>query len=78
VVGDRPFIKEFVVRCPAPVAAINDYLMDEWGIVGGYDLGQDYPHLAGHMLICVTEVVPRGDIEALVEGLAEAAEEVGS
>jgi glycine dehydrogenase subunit 1 len=74
VIGDGPFFKEFVVRCPAPVQAVNDYLLEEWGIVGGYDLGRDYPHLEGHMLVCVTEVIRREEIEALVEALAEAAE----
>jgi glycine dehydrogenase subunit 1 len=77
VLAPRPFLKEFVVRCPVPVAEVNDYLLAEWGITGGYDLGRDYEHLAGHMLVCVTEVVPRGDIDALVEALAEVAEEVG-
>ncbi|MCL7453816.1 MAG: aminomethyl-transferring glycine dehydrogenase subunit GcvPA [Anaerolineae bacterium] len=77
VLAARPFLKEFVVRCPVPVSEVNDYLLAEWGITGGYDLGRDYEHLAGHMLVCVTEVVPRGDIDALVEALAEVAEEVG-
>jgi glycine dehydrogenase subunit 1 len=76
VVGDRPFFQEFVVRCPAPVRAINGYLLEEWGIIGGYDLGQDYPHLENHMLLCVTEVISREEIDALVDALAEAAEEV--
>jgi glycine cleavage system P protein (glycine dehydrogenase) subunit 1 len=76
VVGDRPFFQEFVVRCPAPVRAINDYLLEEWGIIGGYDLGRDYPHLENHMLLCVTEVISREEIDALVDALAEAAEEV--
>ncbi len=31
VLGGKPFFHEFVVRCPAPVQAINDYLLDEWG-----------------------------------------------
>jgi len=75
VVGDRPFFKEFVVRCPAPVRAINDYLLAEWGIIGGYDLGRDYAHLENHMLVCVTEVVSREEIDALVDALAEVAEE---
>ncbi len=75
VVGDRPFFKEFVVRCPAPVKAINDYLLAEWGIVGGYDLAGEYPHLQNHMLLCVTEVVSREEIDALVDALAEAMEE---
>jgi glycine dehydrogenase subunit 1 len=76
VVGNRPFFKEFVVRCPAPVKEINDYLLEEWGIIGGYDLGSDYPHLENHMLICVTEVIRREEIDILVQALAEAAGEV--
>ncbi len=76
VLGDKPFIKEFVVHCPAPVKAINSYLLEEWGIIGGYDLGRDYPHLENHMLVCVTEVISREEIDALVDALAEAAVEV--
>lgn len=76
VIGERPFFKEFVVRCPAPVAEINDYLLAEWGIIGGYDLGRDYPHLENHMLICVTEVIRREEIDALADALGEAAKEV--
>jgi glycine dehydrogenase subunit 1 len=67
----RPFFKEFVVRCPRPVADINRYLSDEWDILGGYDLGQDYPHLADHMLLCVTEMNTRDEIDALVEALGD-------
>ena len=73
VVSTGPFFKEFVVRCPAPVAEINAALLDEWGIVGGYDLGQDYPALKDHMLLCVTEMLTRADIEDLAEALAEIA-----
>jgi glycine dehydrogenase subunit 1 len=76
VVADKPFFQEFAVRCPAPVKDINRYLLDEWGIIGGYDLGRDYPHLYNHMLICVTEVISREEIEDLVEALDEAAQEV--
>jgi glycine dehydrogenase subunit 1 len=78
VVGQKPFFKEFVVRCPAPVKAINDYLLAEWGIIGGYDLGKDYPHLEDHMLICVTEVISKEEIKALADALSEAVEEVAS
>jgi glycine dehydrogenase subunit 1 len=72
VLRDKPFFKEFVVRCPRSVKEINDYLLEEWGIVGGYDLGRDCAHLENHMLLCVTEVNPREDIDALVDGLKEA------
>jgi glycine dehydrogenase subunit 1 len=67
----KPFVKEFVVRCPRPVAEINTHLFEEWGIIGGYDLGQDYPHLDRHMLLCVTETNTRDEIDMLVEALEE-------
>ena len=34
--------------------ALNLELLD-YGILGGYDLGKDYPELENHMLIAVTE-----------------------
>jgi len=70
---DKPFFKEFAVRCPRPVAEINEYLLNEWGIIGGYDLGRDYPHLKDCALLCVTEMNSREEIDALVEALGEAA-----
>ena len=68
---DRSFFKEFTVRCPRPVQEINEYLLDEWDMIGGYDLGRDYPHLNNHMLLCVTEMNPREQIDQLVEALEE-------
>ncbi|HEC22918.1 MAG TPA: aminomethyl-transferring glycine dehydrogenase subunit GcvPA [Chloroflexi bacterium] len=70
----KPFFKEFVVQCPAPIAEINDYLLDAYGIIGGYDLGRDYPDRENQMLIAVTEMNPREEIDDLVKGLAEVAE----
>ncbi|HSR35147.1 MAG TPA: glycine dehydrogenase, partial [Anaerolineae bacterium] len=78
VVGDRPFFKEFVVRCPASIKDINRHLLEEWGIIGGYDLGRDYPQLENHMLVCVTEVINREEIDALAEALAEAVSAEGA
>ena len=37
-----PFFNEFVVACPRPVAEINDRLLSEYDILGGYDLGQSF------------------------------------
>jgi len=68
---DKPFFKEFVVHCPAPVDEINQYLLEDWEIIGGYDLGRDYAHLADHMLIAVTEVNTREEIDDLVAALQE-------
>ena len=67
------FFKEFVVRCPKPVALINQALLDEFGILGGYDLGSDYPELKDHILLCVTEMNSRAEIKQLVDALEELA-----
>jgi glycine dehydrogenase subunit 1 len=67
-----PFFKEFVVRLPRPVAEVNGRLR-EHGIVGGYDLGADYPHLANHMLIAVTEMNTRASIDRLLSALKQIA-----
>ncbi len=69
VVAPRPFFKEFVVACPQPVAVINERLVHERQIIGGYDLGQEYPALAGHMLLAVTETNTREQIDELVDAL---------
>jgi glycine dehydrogenase subunit 1 len=62
----RPFFKEFVVRLPRPPAEVNKMLREQHGIIGGYDLGRDYPHLADHMLLAVTEINTRAAIDRLV------------
>jgi glycine dehydrogenase subunit 1 len=41
------------------------------GIIGGYDLSQDYPKLKNRMLVCVTETNSKEEIDALVEALGE-------
>jgi len=68
---DKPFFKELVVRLPRAAGEINRRLREEFGILGGYDLGRDYPHLADHMLLAVTEVHRRADIDRLVAALAQ-------
>ena len=68
-----PFFKEFVVDCPCPVSELNRRLLQDRGIVGGYDLGRAYPERRGQMLVCVTEMNSRAQIDGLVEALREAA-----
>jgi glycine dehydrogenase subunit 1 len=65
-----PFFNEFVVKVPRPVSEINDHLLDH-DILGGYDLSQDYPNLPNHMLIAVTEMNTREQIDSLVQVLSE-------
>ena len=65
-----PFFNEFVVRSPIPTKELNALLLD-YDILGGYDLSIDYPELANHMLIAVTEMNSKDDIDYLVEILEE-------
>ena len=67
----QPFFNEFVLHCPEPVGAVNEHLL-EHGILGGYDLGREHPSLANHMLVAVTEMNTRQEIDYLVEILSEA------
>ncbi len=67
----QPFFHEFAVCFPKPVADLNAHLL-EHGILGGYNLEQDYPSLQNHMLIAVTEMNSKDEIDALVSVLKEA------
>ncbi len=66
------FFNEFVVRTPKPVSELNLLLLD-YDILGGYDLSADYPELENHMLLAVTEMNTKEDIDYLVEILQEVA-----
>jgi glycine dehydrogenase subunit 1 len=69
----RPFFKEFVVRLPGPAAEIMTRLREQHAIIGGYDLGGEYPHLKDHLLIAVTELNTRASIDQLAMALGKAA-----
>jgi glycine dehydrogenase subunit 1 len=71
---DTPFFHEFAICCPQPVDEINNLLLDH-EIIGGYDLGQDYPSLKDHMLIAVTEMNTREEIDLFCEVLQEVTSE---
>jgi glycine dehydrogenase subunit 1 len=65
-----PFFNEFVIQTPVSVTEINDLLLDH-DILGGYDLSLDYPDLTRHMLLAVTEMNTREEIDQLAEVLSE-------
>jgi glycine dehydrogenase subunit 1 len=67
-----PFFNEFAVTCPRPIAEINRYLLEKHQIIGGYDLSQDYPDRENQMLLAVTEMNTRAEIDALVQALEAA------
>ena len=68
----EPFFHEFALCVNRPVDEVNAHLL-EHGIIGGYDLGQDYPSLKDHMLIAVTEMNTKEEIDTLVEAMKEVA-----
>ncbi|WP_017755751.1 aminomethyl-transferring glycine dehydrogenase subunit GcvPA [Calidifontibacillus oryziterrae] len=61
-----PFFNEFVVKCNKSIAEINDQLLSE-GIIGGFDLGRTYKELKNHMLIAVTELRTKVEIDSFVK-----------
>ncbi|SFA41996.1 glycine dehydrogenase subunit 1 [Anoxybacillus pushchinoensis] len=70
VVFSGPFFNEFVVRLSKPVAEVNKKLLEK-GIIGGYDLGRDYAELQHCMLIAVTELRTKEEIDMLVKELGD-------
>jgi len=68
VLNSGVFFNEFIVQCPRPVSEINQELLKK-GILGGYDLEQDYPERKNQMLVCVTELNSQPQIDRFVEAL---------
>ena len=67
----QPFFNEFVVHCPFPAAEVNEHLLAH-DILGGFELGQDYPELENELLVAVTEMNSRHEIDYLIDVLGEA------
>jgi glycine dehydrogenase subunit 1 len=70
VAFDGPSFNEFVVQLNKPIKQINQDLLKK-GIIGGYDLGRDFPELENHMLIAVTELRTKEEIDTLVKELGD-------
>ena len=68
-VFSAPSFHETVLRLPRPAAEVLDALAAR-GILGGYDLGLDYPALADCILVCATETRTAEDIRAYADALA--------
>lgn len=59
------FFNEFVVKSPVEIEELNKKLLDN-NILGGYDLGKDYPELSDCTMICVTEKRSVDEIDKLM------------
>jgi glycine dehydrogenase subunit 1 len=64
------FFHEAVLRFERPVAPLLESLARQ-GILGGYDLGRDYPELDHCLLACATEMRTGREIDAYVAALCE-------
>ncbi|MGX1901077.1 aminomethyl-transferring glycine dehydrogenase subunit GcvPA [Thermolongibacillus altinsuensis] len=65
-----PFFNEFVVKLNKSVKEVNKRLLEK-GIIGGYDVGRDYPELENHMLVAVTELRTKEEIDTFVKELGD-------
>ncbi len=65
-----PCFNEFVVVLNKPVKEVNQQLLQE-RIIGGYDLGRDYPELKNHMLVAVTELRTKEEIDLFVDRMGD-------
>ncbi|MTD29944.1 aminomethyl-transferring glycine dehydrogenase subunit GcvPA [Planomicrobium sp. YIM 101495] len=68
---------ELVVNLGISVKKVNADLLDQ-GILGGYELGRTYSELEGHVLIAVTELRSKEEIDAFVQQLSASVQEVGA
>lgn len=65
------FFCEFVVRTPRPAAEIVERL-ESRGVVPGLALSRYYPERTHELLVCVTEMCTKAQIELLASSLEEA------
>ncbi len=70
IVFDGPAFNEFVVKLPVSYQEVSDKLFSQQ-MIGGYDLGQTYPELKDHMLVAVTELRTKEEIDAFANELGD-------
>ncbi|AKG74020.1 aminomethyl-transferring glycine dehydrogenase subunit GcvPA [Salinicoccus halodurans] len=67
---DGQSFNEFAVKLSKNVDEINDVLYDD-GFIGGFNLGRVDENFKNHMLIAVTELRTKDEIDSFVERLGE-------
>ena len=67
--ADAPFFNEFAIKVRGGSAArVIDHLESQ-GIIGGFDLGRVDAKLSDRVLIAVTEMHQRADLDRLIQAL---------
>jgi glycine dehydrogenase subunit 1 len=67
----RPVFHECALRLPAPAVDVLRSLAAH-NLLGGYDLGRDYPELGDAILVCATELRTAADIDQYAQELGRA------
>ena len=73
---DAPFFQEFIVNLDdarKTVREVNDALL-EMGIYGGINLSKIFPNLGESLMLSVTEMHTKGDIDLLVRSIRQVVE----
>jgi glycine dehydrogenase subunit 1 len=70
VVFDGPSFNEFVIKLPVSHKRASDVLYQK-GIIGGFNLGRSYPELKDHMLVAVTEMRTKEEIDEFAAELGD-------
>jgi glycine dehydrogenase subunit 1 len=75
----QPVVREFALRLDADVARVIERCQDQ-GVNPGLALGREYPEHADGLLVAITELRSRADIDRLADvlGAAVAAERAGA
>lgn len=68
VTSPSPFFREFVLQCPIPAEEVVHRLMDQ-RIVPGLPLSRYYPDRKKELLVCVTELNTKEEIDRLADAL---------
>ncbi|MDQ0269417.1 aminomethyl-transferring glycine dehydrogenase subunit GcvPA [Cytobacillus purgationiresistens] len=67
---DGASFNEFVIKLNTPVKEVNQALLKK-NIIGGYDLGRDDEALGNHMLVAVTELRSKEEIDTFVAEMGD-------
>lgn len=70
VVYEGSFFNEFVIQLNQDITKLNAALLEK-GILGGFDLGKINPAYQGQMLVAVTEIRTKQEIDQLVKELGD-------
>ena len=65
-----PAFHEVALKLDRPVGPVLDSLAAR-GILGGYDLGADFPEFGNALLVCATETKTEADVGAYVDAMRD-------